>query len=149
MKKLIGSDVIVAEKVIVGNSKQAIYSTGLSYLKSVVFYVKHVEILSRLITPEEVLQLLSYKTKIFKCGETKFRPNLCFKEILEKAPNLEVIHISNTNIKVNDSWPKDLLQLNSVDSLETVYLPIPDFNFNIKNLVDLMKVVFYLVNFVN
>uniref|UniRef100_A0A914P6B9 Uncharacterized protein n=1 Tax=Panagrolaimus davidi TaxID=227884 RepID=A0A914P6B9_9BILA len=149
MKKLIGSDVIIAEKLIVGNSKQTIYSTGLSYLKSVIFYVKHVEIVIQPITSEEVLQLLSYETKIFKCGEIRFRPNLCFKDILEKAPNLEIIHIPNTNIKANDSWPTDLLQLNSVDSLETVYLPIPDLNFNIKNLVDLMKVIFYLVNFEN
>uniref|UniRef100_A0AC35G8E5 Uncharacterized protein n=1 Tax=Panagrolaimus sp. PS1159 TaxID=55785 RepID=A0AC35G8E5_9BILA len=98
-------DLVAADNVKIQHDFWIAQTVGLSSLKHVTFHVKHLEICSSPVLSEEVLKLLSHRTKTFKCGEIKFQPKLKLCEIKKKAPNLDFIDISKTDIELNISWP--------------------------------------------
>uniref|UniRef100_A0A914QE49 Uncharacterized protein n=1 Tax=Panagrolaimus davidi TaxID=227884 RepID=A0A914QE49_9BILA len=122
---------------------------SLLYPKSVTFHIQHLVIICCKLVAEEVLQLLSFKTKTFKCENScirntekiQFEPKLNFRDIIANAPNLEFIDISKANIEMDNSWP-DLLQKSN--NLQTLHVALREFDFNVKGLVAFAKVKVFL-----
>uniref|UniRef100_A0A914P4N3 Uncharacterized protein n=1 Tax=Panagrolaimus davidi TaxID=227884 RepID=A0A914P4N3_9BILA len=126
----------------------------LSSLKLPDFHIRHLEIHQPSFSPDDIqhiyqnpflsdvlLKLLSSRTQTFICrGKIEFNPGLTLVEILEKAPELDEIDISYTNIQNGNTWPSDFIKYSKAKCLKNLYLSISGLDFNIDDLAVLMKV---------
>uniref|UniRef100_A0AC34FZG8 Uncharacterized protein n=1 Tax=Panagrolaimus sp. ES5 TaxID=591445 RepID=A0AC34FZG8_9BILA len=111
---------------------------NLKFLNSSIFNLGHVSLYYSTTPAQNLLQLLSPKTRIIKCKRVTFSSTLKFCEILQKSQNLETLDIKTTNVVTDNLWLEDLIRWSRGD-LKYVSLTVPNLEFDIKFLVTFMK----------
>lgn len=89
---------------------------------------------------QELLFMFSPYTVSFHCSKLKISSIVTFSQILRKIPNIEDIGISKSDVKIENSWPDDLMKLKNGNYFKRFDVKINTSNFDIKTLASFMKV---------